>query len=122
MKDVVYNRHAANIFLAFLLCRSNYTELGLWMELHYNFFPLLKGTTYPDSISDVISYISIHPNFFKEVDDVGILSHSNYRINVLKKQRSSYANVLLLLKLKAFSNPNPTLIIHLQPISHYHPL
>ena len=87
MKDVVNNRHSANIFLAFLLCRSNYSELSLWMELHYTFFPLLKGTTYPACIEEVISFISIHPSFFKEIDDVGIMDKSiMYRIIVLKKQ------------------------------------
>ena len=89
MKDVVNNRHSANIFLAFLLCRSNYSELSLWMELHYTFFPLLKGTSYPTCIEDVISFISIHPSFFKEIDDVFTTIKSiMYRIIVLKKLRN----------------------------------
>ena len=69
MKSVLYNHHACNIFLAFLLCNVNYMELGLWMEIHYNLFPLLKKTQYPDCIDDILDYIMIRP-CFSEYGDV----------------------------------------------------
>lgn len=73
MKTVLFNRHSANVFLAFLLCRTSYIELALWIELHYNFFPLIKESPYPSCIDDSLHYIMMHPTFFRETDDVGLI-------------------------------------------------
>lgn len=70
MKDVVTNRHAANIFLAFLMCRTSYVELGLWMSLHFELFQLFKNSQYPDCIESILNFIMMRPMFVRDSEEV----------------------------------------------------
>lgn len=67
MKQVLYSRHRANIFLAFLITRSLSSELALWMDIHYELFPLLKETGYPDDVDKMVEYCMSHPLIRDEV-------------------------------------------------------
>lgn len=60
---MISNRHTANIFLAFSICRGQYEKFALWMELHYSLFPVLKHSNYPAIIQEIIDYIIFHPLF-----------------------------------------------------------
>ena len=67
MKQVLFSRHRANIFLAFLITRSLSSELALWMDINYELFPLMKETGYPNDVDALYDYCLSHPLIRDEV-------------------------------------------------------
>lgn len=75
LRDVLYNHHAANVFLAFLISRKRYQEVALWMDIHYMIFPLIKNANYPDNITPALDEILRNPTLIKVDDEVYSLVH-----------------------------------------------
>ena len=61
MKTVLYDHHCCNVFLAYLISRSSYRELALWMDIHYRLMPLLKQTHYPESVEGAYEFYMMNP-------------------------------------------------------------
>ena len=70
LQDVLYNHHAANIFLAFLISRRRYQEVALWMDIHYTIFSQIKNSGYPNNIAFVLENIMRNPALKKTENPV----------------------------------------------------
>ena len=106
MKTVLYDRHTANLFLAFLISRSSYRELALWMDIHYKLMPLLKRSHYPENVEDAYDYCLVNlllPNY---EDDTEKEQRERDLATILEKC-SVFAEAESVLKTKAMSYLSP---------------
>ena len=79
LRDVLYNRRAANVFLAFLISRRRYQEVALWMDVHYVIFSQIKDSGYPSNIAFVLEEIMRNPSLKKTDKAVRAVVSSDHR-------------------------------------------
>ena len=106
MKTVLYDRHTANLFLAFLISRSSYRELALWMDIHYKLMPLLKRSHYPENVEDAYDYCLVNlllPNYEDDTEK----EQRERDIATILEKCSVFAEAESVLKTKAMSYLSP---------------
>ena len=113
LKTVLYDHHSCNVFLAFVIYRSTYRELALWMDIHYRLMPLLKQTHYPESVEEAYKFYMINP-CLPNINEEELPEHLNNVEENLEKC-ALFSQIEAILKTKAqsyLSSTDPVALVN----------